>query len=60
MDVCIGADLVIGVSPCIYFDPDLISYLNDYRITSLQNARNPFVDSHSLWLLAKDLELGGI
>ena len=60
MDVCIGADPVIGVSPCIYFDPDLISYLSDYGITSLQQAWHPFVDSPSLWLSIEELELGGI
>ena len=60
LDVRIGSDPVIGVSPCIYFDPDLISYLGDYRITSLQHARHPFVDSPSLWLSTDDLELGGI
>ena len=37
LDVHIGVDLVIGVSPCIYFDPDLISYLGDYGIISLQH-----------------------
>ena len=38
---------------------DLIEYLHDYGIITLQDAINQFMESQSYWMSVDDLEMGG-
>ena len=57
--VLIGADPIIGSSGSPYLPLDLMEYLQDYGIETLQDAQNPLVEAQNYWLSAEDLELGG-
>ena len=56
--VLIGVDPIIGYFSSPYLPLDLMEYLQDYGIKTLQDARNPLAEARNYWLSAEDLELG--
>ena len=59
-DILAGSDPIIGTYSSPFLPEDLIVYLQDFGITMLQHARNPFPSSSNYWLSSEDMDLGGV
>ena len=57
--ILIGVDPIIGSFVSPYLPLDILVYLQDYGIKTLQDALNPFMGTQNYWLFAEDLGLGG-
>ena len=55
----VGIDPIIGTRLSLFLPQDLISFLHDCGITTLQHARNPFPAASNYRISSKDLNLGG-
>ena len=58
-NIQVGVDPIIGTSLSPFLPQDLIIFLQDCGITTLQHARNSFLASPNYWLSSADLNLGG-
>ena len=59
MNIHIRYDPIIGMITCPFLPQDLIEYIQDFGVFTLQHARNISVDAETYWLLADKLDLGG-